>query len=82
MAAHADRPAPARADTFRDMATYPQLAPLRDLRHALGELRLEKLAVGPDGRNRVLLFPFGARTGRNTPSNQSSSSGRRCGCAG
>ena len=48
---------------------YPQMAPLRELRHALGELRLNDLAVGQDGRNRTLLSPFGARTGRNTPSN-------------
>jgi hypothetical protein len=57
-------------DTFRDMAkTYPKLGPLKELRHALGEMRLEEIAVGPDGRNRTMLSPFGARTGRNTPSN-------------
>jgi hypothetical protein len=57
-------------DTFRDMAkTYPQLQSLHELRHALAELRLEDLAVGPDARNRCLLSPFGARSGRNTPSN-------------
>jgi hypothetical protein len=57
-------------DTFRDMALrFPQLELLKDLRHTLAELRLEKLAVGPDRRNRVLLSPFGASTGRNTPSN-------------
>lgn len=57
-------------DTFKDMAkSYPKLAPLKELRHALGEMRLEEIAVGPDGRNRTMLSPFGARTGRNTPSN-------------
>jgi DNA polymerase-1 len=57
-------------DTFRDMAKrYPKLEPLKELRHSLSELRLEKLAVGPDHRNRTLLSPFGATTGRNTPSN-------------
>lgn len=57
-------------DTFRDMVKrYPQLEPLKELRHTLAELRLEKLAVGPDGRNRTLLSPFGASSGRNTPSN-------------
>jgi hypothetical protein len=57
-------------DTFRDMAkAYPKLAPLKELRHALSEMRLEEIAVGPDGRNRTMLSPFGARTGRNTPSN-------------
>ena len=57
-------------DTFKAMIPrYPQVQQLMDLRHALGEMRLESLAVGPDGRNRTLLSPFGARTGRNTPSN-------------
>jgi DNA polymerase I-like protein with 3'-5' exonuclease and polymerase domains len=32
-------------------------------------MRLADLAVGPDGRNRTLLSPFRARTGRNQPSN-------------
>jgi DNA polymerase-1 len=39
------------------------------LRSSLAELRLEKLAVGKDGRNRTLLSPFSARTSRNQPSN-------------
>ena len=57
-------------DTFRDMSkAYPKLGPLKELRHALSEMRLEEIAVGPDGRNRTMLSPFGARTGRNTPSN-------------
>jgi DNA polymerase I-like protein with 3'-5' exonuclease and polymerase domains len=47
---------------------YPQVAPLRELRHTLGELRLEKLAVGDDGRNRCLLSAFQSRTSRNQPS--------------
>ena len=56
-------------DTFRDQAkVYPELAPLRELRHSLSELRLEKLAAGSDGRNRAMLSPFGASSGRNTPS--------------
>jgi DNA polymerase-1 len=55
---------------FRQMAkAYPIVAPLRELRSALAELRLNDLAVGHDGRNRCLLSPFGARTSRNTPSN-------------
>ena len=57
-------------DTFRDMAkTHPQVAPLKDLRGSLGELRLMDLSVGSDGRNRALLSPFASRTGRNQPSN-------------
>jgi len=58
-------------DTFRQLArSYPeQVGPVRELRHTLSQLRLNELAVGHDGRNRCLLSPFGARTGRNTPSN-------------
>jgi DNA polymerase-1 len=57
-------------DTFRDISKrYLKLEPLKELRNSLSELRLESLAVGPDGRNRVMLSPFGARSGRNTPSN-------------
>ena len=57
-------------NTFRDMArAYPQLAPLKELRASLGQMRLEELAVGQDGRNRRLLSAFRARTGRNQPSN-------------
>jgi hypothetical protein len=57
--------------TFRDMArAYPaEVGPIRELRHTLGQLRLNELAVGSDGRNRCLLSAFGAKTGRNTPSN-------------
>ena len=57
-------------ETFRDHArTHPELEPLRNLRHALSQMRLNDLAVGQDGRNRLLLSPFGSRSGRNTPSN-------------
>jgi DNA polymerase I len=57
-------------DVFRQQVKgYPELAPLRELRHALSELRLNSLAVGQDGRNRTLLSPFRSKTGRNQPSN-------------
>jgi hypothetical protein len=58
-------------DTFREMArAYPaEVGPIRELRHALSQLRLQELAVGADGRNRCLLSAFGSRTGRNQPSN-------------
>jgi hypothetical protein len=57
-------------ETFKDMArAHPGLGALRQLRKTLAELRLNDLAVGRDGRNRCLLSPFGARSGRNTPSN-------------
>jgi DNA polymerase I len=48
---------------------HPWLHPLRELRDFLGKLKLESLAVGADGRNRVALMPFGSKTGRNQPSN-------------
>jgi hypothetical protein len=60
-------------DAFKDMAkSHPELEPLRQLRSALSELRLNSLQVGADGRNRTLLSPFQARTSRNQPSNAKS----------
>lgn len=57
-------------DTFREMArVYPSVTPLRELRSSLSQMRLSDLAVGQDGRNRVILSAFRARTGRNQPSN-------------
>lgn len=57
-------------DTFKEMARiYPAVAPVRDLRTTLAQLRLNKLAVGPDGRNRCMLWAFGSKTSRNQPSN-------------
>jgi DNA polymerase I len=57
-------------DAFRELARgYPMIAPLRELRGALSEMRLSDLAVGRDGRNRTMLSAFRARTGRNQPSN-------------
>jgi hypothetical protein len=60
-------------DAFRDMArAHPAVAPLRELRAALSQMRLNELAVGDDGRNRTLISAFRARTGRNQPSNTKS----------
>ena len=57
-------------DTFRQMARcYPAVSPLRELRSSLADLRLNDLEVGHDGRNRIILSAFRARTGRNQPSN-------------
>jgi len=57
-------------DTFRDQSKiYPQVSPLRELRHAISEMKLEALEVGSDGRNRTMLRPFASRSGRNQPSN-------------
>jgi DNA polymerase-1 len=59
-----------RDDTFREMArAHLTVAPLRDLRAALSQMRLSDLSVGEDSRNRTLLSAFRARTGRNQPSN-------------
>lgn len=57
-------------DTFRKMShLFPQLEPLRQLRGTLSQMRLSELAVGRDGRNRCMLSPLAAKTGRNQPSN-------------
>ena len=57
-------------DAFRERSkALPVVAPLRELRHALSEMRLNDLAVGSDGRNRCSLLPFAASSSRNTPSN-------------
>jgi hypothetical protein len=57
-------------DTFRDQARrWPELQPLYELRTTLSGMRLTSLEVGADGRNRCLLSPFRAVTGRNQPSN-------------
>jgi hypothetical protein len=57
--------------TFRAMARlYPDtIGPIRELRYTLSQLRLHELAVGADGRNRLILSAFASRTGRNQPSN-------------
>jgi hypothetical protein len=55
--------------TFRDMCKlYPQFNPLRELRSTLSKMRLNKLAVGSDGRNRTILSPYRAITSRSQPS--------------
>ena len=55
--------------TFRDMArTDPDIAAIRQLRAGRSQVREIKLAVGSDGRNRCLISPFKAKTGRNQPS--------------
>jgi DNA polymerase I len=57
-------------DTFRERAkSCPAVAPLRELRASLAELRLNNLAVGRDGRNRAMLSAFRSKTSRNQPSN-------------
>ncbi len=56
-------------DTFSSMSKrYQQVQPIHEIRKTLSEFKLNKLAVGQDGRNRTLLSPFAAKTGRNQPS--------------
>ena len=56
-------------DTFKAMArAYPIVAPIREVRDNLAKLRLNDLGIGADGRNRAMLSPFRARSGRNQPS--------------
>jgi DNA polymerase-1 len=57
-------------ETFKQMARiHPKVAPIRELRSALSEMRLSNITAGDDGRNRCLLSPFASKTGRNQPSN-------------
>jgi hypothetical protein len=46
---------------------WPQLQELRQLRHARDKMRTVKLAVGADGRNRTVLWPFKSKTSRTQP---------------
>jgi len=60
-------------DTFREMSrSYPQIAPIQELRYSLSKMRLATLTVGEDGRNRYMLSAFRSKTGRNQPSNSKS----------
>jgi hypothetical protein len=57
-----------RTRTFDGMAkAWPELESLRQLRHARNKMRRIKLAVGPSGRNRTVLWPFQSKTGRTQP---------------
>ena len=54
-----------RRKTFDEMSKgWPQIEELRQLRHARDKMRRVKLAVGKDGRNRTVLWPFKAKTSR------------------
>jgi DNA polymerase-1 len=44
-----------------------QLEELRQLRHSRSKMRKIKLAVGHDGRNRTVLWPFQSKTSRTQP---------------
>ena len=54
--------------TIKDMAKgRPVLEPFRQLRYTRNKMRKVKLAVGRDGRNRTVLWPFQAKTSRTQP---------------
>ena len=46
---------------------YPETESLRQLRHTRNKMRKVKLAIGADGRNRTVLWPFAGKTGRSQP---------------
>ena len=55
-------------DTFKKMSVaHPILRPVQEVQNNLAKLRITDMAIGMDGRNRTLLSPFRARTGRNQP---------------
>jgi DNA polymerase I len=57
-----------RRKTFDEMSKgWPQLEGLRQLRHTRDKMRKIKLAVGVDGRNRTVLWPFKSKTSRTQP---------------
>ena len=56
-----------RRKTFENMCkAFPALEDLRQLRYARDKMRRIKLAVGADGRNRTVLWPFKAKTVTHT----------------
>ena len=57
-----------RGEVWDEMSKcWPQLGNLRQLRHMRNKMRKVKLAVGRDGRNRTVLWPFQAKTSRTQP---------------
>ena len=57
-----------RRKTFESMCkSWPELEPLRQLRYTRDKMRRIKLAVGADGRNRTVLWPFQSKTSRTQP---------------
>ena len=70
-------------DAFRQAAkSHPRCRPLRELRCALSDMRLNDLAVGRDGRNRTILSAFRAARAATNRATPSSFSGPPSGCAG
>jgi hypothetical protein len=68
-------------ETFDAMAmAFPQFEDLRQLRYVRNKMRKVKLAVGTDGRNRTVLWPFKAKTSRTQPEAKFGFFRRQCGC--
>ena len=56
------------AKVFEDMSKgHAQLEGLRQLKHIRDKMRSVELAVGADDRNRTVLWPFKAKSGRTQP---------------
>src|SRR5262249_9590282 len=53
------------SDAFRLMYHVPGIEGLHALRDSMGFIVKANLPIGPDGRSRPSLFPFGTATGRN-----------------
>lgn len=54
------------SDAFRMMyAVHPAIESIHALRDALGVIVRARIPIGPDGRNRPSLFPFGTASSRN-----------------
>jgi hypothetical protein len=65
---HASGKLDLRDKTIESMSkAYPEIEPLRQLRHTRNKMRRIKLAVGDDGRNRTTLWGFTAKTSRTQP---------------
>ena len=46
---------------------HPQLEGLRQLKHIRDKMRSVDMAVGRDNRNRTVLWPYKAKSGRTQP---------------
>jgi DNA polymerase-1 len=57
-----------KTKVFEDMTKgHPQLEGLRQLKHVRDKMRSVELSVGDDDRNRTVLWPYKAKSGRTQP---------------
>jgi len=55
-------------DTIKSLSrSFPSLKRIKQLEWLLNQMKLHRLAVGPDGRNRTPIRPYRSRSGRNQP---------------